>query len=104
MQKYYNDKGQVAVLYSPGYGAGWYSWNIDIPECLFDPEIVQMILDKKDKIEIKSFVESKYPSGYWGGADDLKIVWIDKGTLIRIDEYDGYEYVKVRESEEWIYV
>ena len=19
--------GQVAVLYSPGFGAGWYSWN-----------------------------------------------------------------------------
>ena len=26
--------GKVAVLYSPGYGAGWYSWNWNHPECV----------------------------------------------------------------------
>jgi hypothetical protein len=28
MEKVIRD-GKVAVLYSPGYGAGWYSWNRD---------------------------------------------------------------------------
>ncbi len=27
--------GKVAVLYSPGFGAGWYTWNTDAPEILF---------------------------------------------------------------------
>lgn len=32
--------GKVAILYSPGYGAGWYSWNSGVRQCLFSPEIV----------------------------------------------------------------
>ena len=28
--------GMVAVLYSPDYGSGWYTWNQDDPEILFD--------------------------------------------------------------------
>jgi hypothetical protein len=35
--------GKVAVLYSPGFGAGWYSWNSSVPQCLFSPEIVAMV-------------------------------------------------------------
>ncbi len=34
--------GMVAVLVSPGYGAGWYSWN-DHKELLFHPKIVEMV-------------------------------------------------------------
>ena len=29
MQKVIRD-GKVAVLYSPGYGAGWYTWSVPI--------------------------------------------------------------------------
>ena len=29
--------GKVAVLYSPGFGAGWYTWNMTVPQILFDP-------------------------------------------------------------------
>jgi len=36
------ENNQVAVLYSPGYGVGWYSWNKDYPACLFHPIIVKM--------------------------------------------------------------
>ena len=32
--------GLVAVVYSPGFGAGWYTWNLESPEILFDPNIV----------------------------------------------------------------
>ena len=28
-EKYYDSDGNVAVLYSPGFGAGWYTWNTD---------------------------------------------------------------------------
>ena len=33
----------VAVLYSPRYGSGWYSWSTEYPEILFDPKVVDWI-------------------------------------------------------------
>lgn len=27
MEKYYNQNGELAVLISPGFGAGWSTWN-----------------------------------------------------------------------------
>ena len=41
MEKVIRD-GKVAVLYSPGYGAGWFSWH-GIEELLYDPVVVGMI-------------------------------------------------------------
>ena len=29
--------GKVAVLYSPGFGAGWFTWNPTMPELIFEP-------------------------------------------------------------------
>ena len=37
--------GKVAVLYSPNYGAGWFTWNDKYLEILFDPEIVNLVLE-----------------------------------------------------------
>lgn len=55
--KVYNEQGEVAVLYSPGYGAGWSTWNPH--DCLFTPEIVQLVLEglhvKKSLLKQKNF-------------------------------------------------
>lgn len=95
--------GFVAVLYSPGYGAGWYSWHRK-EELLFDPNIVQMVLeDRKDDIE--DYVMAKYPNEddpYMGGADDLQIEWVPLGEKFRIDEYDGAENVVLASRENWL--
>jgi len=34
--------GKVAVLYSPGYGAGWFSWH-NVEELIYDPEVVKLV-------------------------------------------------------------
>lgn len=96
----YNDKGEVAVLVSPGFGAGWSTWNSDI-DCLFTPEIVQMCLAEKPKSEIEARAAEIWPDGYWGGADDVQVVWIPKGTIFRIDEYDGSESIETYDSVGW---
>ena len=36
-------EGKVAVLVSPNYGAGWYSWNSGYKELLFHPKLVEMV-------------------------------------------------------------
>ena len=47
MEKVIRD-GQVAVLYSPGYGAGWFTWH-GVEELLFDPKVVDMLESGKDR-------------------------------------------------------
>ena len=27
VEKYYNENGELGVLYSPGFGAGWSTWS-----------------------------------------------------------------------------
>jgi hypothetical protein len=86
--------GKVAVLYSPGFGAGWYSW-IHVPEVLFDPEIVALVEANKNS-EIPALVVKKYGDKYYtGGAAGLRIKWLPIGTQFEISEYDGSEDVRI---------
>ena len=98
--KYVKD-GQVAVLYSPGYGAGWFTWNTDTPEILFDPAIVELVEQEKWE-ELQSYVVLKYPNIYSGGLRDLRIRWIPVGTQFHVNEYDGSETIETRDSVDWI--
>ena len=92
--------GQVAVLFSPGFGSGWYSGH-GIEELLFDPSIVQWLeAGELDKIE--NYVTLKYPNEYFGGLDNLRIQWMPEGTEFRISEYDGAESIKYKNKEHWI--
>lgn len=93
MNKYLRD-GKVAVLYSPGFGAGWYSWNKDFPQCVFDPIMVQWVLDGKVGALPESWLEyAKEDNFYPGGAKDLQVEWLQPNTQFRIDEYDGSECI-----------
>lgn len=92
---------KVAVLYSPGFGAGWYTWNGDHPEILFDPAIAQLVLDEKFD-ELETFVELKYPKIYKGGMSQLHVKWLPQGTLFKVVEYDGDESIEYKEDNEWI--
>ncbi len=96
-----NENGKVAVLYSPGFGAGWYTWNTGSPEIIFDPTIVKFV-EKEKWDELKVYVELKYPDIYTGGMEDLKVVWIPEGTLFKINEYDGSESIELKENDSWI--
>jgi hypothetical protein len=94
--------GLVAVLVSPGFGAGWSSWNYNIPELLFDPVVVSMVEDGTDGDTIAAYCEAKYPDGYFGGADDLVIEWVLVGTQFRVHEYDGSETLECKDAMSWI--
>ena len=103
MEKVIRD-GEVAILYSPGYGAGWSTWcyNDDLIETLlFHPLIVEKVesgLEREITTEwlVQQFGED-FENVYCGGAGVLKIEWLPKGTAFRIDEYDGFETVITNE-------
>jgi hypothetical protein len=96
-----NDQGQVAVLISHGYGAGWYTWH-GIYELLWDPTVVDMVLNQRPNEEIVDYCSRVYGEQYWGGVDGLAVHWLDPGTEFRIDEYDGSEHYVLKTSESWL--
>ena len=90
--------GMVAVLYSPGYGAGWSTWNTEAGNrCLFCPEIVNLILAGNgayDNEELERIVAEQFGESFYLGSQELRIEWLSEGTKFRIHEYDGSESVE----------
>lgn len=94
--------GKVAVLISPEHGAGWFTWNSHNEELLFDPTIVDMILNDFPYQKIEAYVNLKYPDIYTGGLDCLTVAWIPIGEKFRIHEYDGSESIVMYNNEQWV--
>lgn len=84
--------GKIAIIYHPGYGAGWYTWH-GIREALFDPEIVNAI--REDRFEEgQKYLEETYkldPSVY--NIKELDIFYVMPGSKFLVVEYDGSETV-----------
>lgn len=93
--------GSVAVLVSPDYGAGWYSWNTEYPEILFDPAMVKLVQEKKFD-ELETYVILKYPEITRLGMHDLEVEWIPKGRKFHVAEYDGKEWIEYEDDIEWV--
>lgn len=90
--------GNVAVLISPSFGAGWVTWGHG-ELSPFDPRVVNMVLEgKQDEITDEWCQEVLGVKVYTGGVRDLEVVWIPKGTRFSINEYDGSESI-YREDE-----
>ena len=87
--------GKVAVLYSPGFGAGWYSWNSN-KELLFHPKLVEMVENNRQSEITTQWIQKNLGINnvYCGGADDLQIEWLDEGTVFEINEYGGSESIE----------
>lgn len=85
--------GKVAVLTSPGFGLGWYTWH-DEQALLFHPTIVELVEQgKRTEIteELCQQLLGKDSFIYIGGAEQLVITWLPEGTAFRVEEYDGSE-------------
>jgi hypothetical protein len=95
--------GFVAVLTSPHYGAGWFTWH-GIPELVYNPAVVAMVQQRVDYQAIISYCESRYPGhpGTFMGAEDLTVSWIKEGVEFVIEEYDGAENIKFKSDFEWM--
>lgn len=109
---------KVAVLISPGFGAGWTTWNQDhkdVEQMLFDPDIVNAILEwekadgknwKQCLMKIKEIANAKYnqnPDDYFyeGGLKDVEVVWVQMGRKFIINEYDGAESIQFCDETNW---
>lgn len=101
--KIVNDRNEVAVMYSPGYGAGWSTWFYDNPalrkQMTFDSRIIRYkFLGEYSRYNFDEFMTQVIgfkDAPYDGGFADLKIRFIPQGTMFRISEYDGSESVEI---------
>ena len=99
--------GQVAVLYSPGFGAGWSTWQHETDVkmvMLFDPQIADIVdqsrQDWQEQAEAIALI--KYPNAYLGGLKDLRVKWLPLNTQFRVTEYDGNEDIEINTEIDWI--
>lgn len=93
--------GKVAILVSEGFGAGWSSWNSD-KTIVFDPRIIEAVQQRLPFSAVEDYLQLKYPTGYFGGYEQLNIEWLPIGTQFRIDEYDGAESIITSDQDQWI--
>jgi len=85
--------GKVAVLYSPGFGAGWSTWDNEKDFLMFDSKLVEFAESGAPEEDVEIYLRSVNKSAYTGGWDDIKIKWISQGSRFKIDEYDGSESI-----------
>lgn len=94
--------GKSAILYSPGYGSGWSTWDSgeNYEFLVHDEKLVELVeSDQRSKIE--DYIESIHPSIYCGDAKNLAVEWVPVGTRYRIEEYDGWESIEFDHSSYW---
>jgi hypothetical protein len=85
--------GKVAVIVSPGFGAGWSTWcSGRYPDADTNAELAQCILDGGDRHEV---ARRLFPHAFNGGLDSCVVEWVSQGEMYRIDEYDGSESLVV---------
>ena len=118
----YEKDGKIGILVSPGYGAGWSTWNK--PELAYDKRVIEFYLKKVQDEEfmtsLSSFADSKKhdaaveESGeffksigyencpYMGGFGTVVLKFVPYGTPWKIDVYDGYESLVTPNDSEFI--
>lgn len=105
IEKYYNNKEELGVLISPGWGAGWSTWNEEGEEkyaIALDKRVIDFWMNHqydKENYEMQDFLKSiGYNNIYMGGYEQLELVFVPKGQMFCIHEYDGFETIETPES------
>lgn len=92
--------GNVGVLISGGYGAGFYTWGAPL-EAIFSPTLINLIEHHEYEKAIE-FVKETWPDIYTGGVLDLEVYWIPEGAQFIINEYDGLESIQLMNETNWL--
>ena len=107
------------ILYSPGYGAGWVSWNRSLNKqarkiMLEHPPLVEAVergesIDENHPAVVSMLQEiakvDDHDPDYICllGADKLAVEKVGDNTLVLIHEYDGHESIEEQYcDDEWI--
>lgn len=99
MDKYYNKDGELGVLISPGFGAGWSTW-ADCSDIALDKRVIDKFLENVSSEEMCDYLESiGYRRPYMGGYGSLRLEFIPRGVRFKIHEYDGHESIMTENDD-----
>ena len=100
--------GMVAVLYSPGFGAGWSTWQHEdeLKEFVtFDRRLVEAAERGASHDEVEVMLEELFFGSdlyiSTSGWSDIEVAWLPVGTRFEITEYDGSEGIRVFDESEY---
>ena len=96
----------MKVLISPGYGAGWSTWGN--PELATDKRLIELFErgctenEMLDTCLEYGLTDVYGGPPYMGGFENLKVIEIPNGSLFKIREYDGNEYIEIFDESNWL--
>lgn len=96
--------GQVAILVSHGFGAGWSTWAHaeGLEEfCAFDAGLVKLVEEGAHGDAAEAYIKSVFGEDcyiYTGGWGSIEIEWLPEGTRFYIHEYDGSESLRTQDN------
>lgn len=97
VEKFFDEKGEVGVVYSSRSRVGWSSWyhgsEHTVEEMIFDKGLVEVVLLGSSK-DVREYVADHFPDTYFSGQD-LSVRFLPPGTCFEVVEDDGCESVKV---------
>lgn len=92
----------MKVLISPGFGAGWSTWNTK--ELATDKRVVEAFESGMSEDEMSGYLEGLgYEDVYMGGYSGCEIVEVPKGLRFIIQEYDGHESILILDEDSTFY-
>ena len=88
----YNDKGDIEVLISPDYGAGWSTWDNNSINIAVDKRIIDYYKEHGKNAttsQVQEFLDSiGYENVYCGGWIDITLKTVPVGVKFMINEYE----------------
>jgi len=97
---------EVAILYSPGFGSGWFSSNTQFGQQIVkDSRIIRYRFEKNfydlEFNEFMTHVIRFQELPYDGGWEQLSLAFVPDGVPYEIAEYDGAEFFVVFDFDFW---
>lgn len=107
VEKKHNSQGQVAVLFSFGYGKGWstllHKNEIQMRrEMMMNKNLVEYVMNCRENGKIVTASEMRklwlevlpeYPVPDLGGVPQLNVMWVNKNQAFQIRDMKGAEYI-----------
>lgn len=99
------------ILFSPGFGAGWSTWNSgEVAKLMLEYQPIIEAIERGEKMgeshpaiqQLKRECSEKFGVDYVCvlGADQLQVATVS--GPIRLDEYDGSESYEEPNDVEWV--
>ncbi len=104
VEKYENENGDIAVLVSRGFGAGWSTWasseDVTSEFLCMDKTLVEMAINTASEEDVIEYINDE--NIYTGGWEDVRVEWIPKGSAFIIEEYDGAESLQLMDKIDYM--